>query len=191
MIGWLGLPVGVSGVERVGGDGCVGDGEDAEGVGIEDGVLEREGGLGSALPETGEEHQEEAWPERSRNRGQTRGWASMCMAMRAVRTTAAAPRRVRKRKERQARPKLWRRVRKAGPRVRRTRRSGLPLRAEVLAELDGVDLDEIEVEAEDGGHEEDEDDAGRGGARKEWRPTKRVVDVGGPEDSAGRRGRRG
>ena len=35
-----GLPVRVFGVERVGGDGCVGDGKDVQGVGIDDGVLE-------------------------------------------------------------------------------------------------------------------------------------------------------
>jgi hypothetical protein len=45
-----------------------------------------------------------AWARR--NIGQTRGWASMCMAVRAVRTTAVAPRRVRKRKVSQARAKL-------------------------------------------------------------------------------------
>jgi hypothetical protein len=55
------MPGGVFGVEGVGGvDGRIGDGKDAEWVGGEDGVLEDEGGLGSALPETGEEHREEA-----------------------------------------------------------------------------------------------------------------------------------
>jgi hypothetical protein len=56
---WCGLRVRVFGVERVGGDGRVGDGKDVQGVGIDDGVLERESGLGSALPEAGEEHEEE------------------------------------------------------------------------------------------------------------------------------------
>jgi hypothetical protein len=37
-----------------------------------------------------------------RNVGQTRGCASMCIEMRAVRMTAASPRRVRKRKTGQA-----------------------------------------------------------------------------------------
>ena len=69
-------------------------------------------------------------------------------------------------------------------------------RAEVLAELNGVDLDEVEVETEDGGDEEEDDVAGEdeeeGGAADDV-----VVDVIGPfaleeeeraEDEAGDRG---
>jgi len=49
-----------AGMKGIGGTRCAGDRENGWQCGGGDGVLEGEGGFGSALPEAGEEHEEEA-----------------------------------------------------------------------------------------------------------------------------------
>ena len=99
--------------------------------------------------------------------GHTLGCASMCIEVLAARITAAAPRNVRKRKIGQRREKWVQEYAERGFEGTADATIGFGLSAkdrgtEMQTQLDGVDLDEIEVETKDGGDEEEKNAAGEG-----------------------------
>ena len=129
-----------------------------------DGVLESEGGFCSALPEAGEEHEEETKLSEQEGGPDTRLGEHVHRCSRGKDDGGES-----EDSEKE----------KDGPGLREIGSGGSPCGAEgeanaavglgwfsedvgakVLAELDGVDLDEGEVETEDGGDKEDDDVAG-------------------------------
>ncbi len=157
LTGGFGVPDGVFGVERVCcADGGAGDGQDGERVGIEDGVLEGEGGLGSALPEAGEEHREEACLGEEEH-GPDAGLGEHVHGGAGGEDDGGGSE---EGEEEEGEPGSGEVVtegsegRAEGAADAAVWFSVMPI---VLAELDGVDLDQVEVEAEEGGHEEDEE----------------------------------
>jgi hypothetical protein len=130
----------------------------------EDGVLKSEGGFGSALPEAGEEHEEETkLGEQKRGPDARLGEHVHCGAGSQDDGGESE-----EREEKEDGPGFGEVTAKGSPRggegaANAAVRFGLlseEAGAKVLAELNGVDLDEVEVETEDGGDEEEDDVAG-------------------------------
>jgi hypothetical protein len=145
---------------------------------VGDGVLEGEGGFGTALPEAGEEHEEET--ELSEQEGGPDSGLSEHVHRGAGGKDDGAG--AEESEEEEDRPGLGEVTPQGSPGGGEGSADapvGLAVWAQVETKLDGVDLDEIEVETEDGGDKEEDDVAGEdveeGGASYDV-----LIDVIGP-----------